>query len=139
AALKDKPPAEVRWTLARTDHQDADTEQRASALLHCAVKDADAKVAGRAFSGAAIELALASYPGFHVTAPPSDASPYGVYTASFVDAREVRQIAVLPDGSRLDIQPASETLELSDVDEQVLPESFTGGTRRAPLGTVIGA
>ena len=139
SAVKANPPAEIRWTLARTDHEDADTEQRASALLHCAVKDADPKVAGRAFSGAAIELALASYPGFHVTAPPSDASPYGVYTASYVDAGEVPHIAVLPDCSRVDIAPAAETLELSDVDDPVVPEPLTGPRRRAPIGAVVGA
>ncbi|MGI6875564.1 acyclic terpene utilization AtuA family protein [Amycolatopsis sp. 3B14] len=139
-ALKDRPPAEIRWTLARTDHEDADTEQRASALLHCAVKDADPKVAGRAFSGAAIELALASYPGFHVTAPPSDASPYGVYTAAYVDAAEVPHVAVLPDGSRVDIAPASDTLPLSEVDEPELPEPLPDGpARRVPLGTILGA
>ncbi|MDQ0380877.1 acyclic terpene utilization AtuA family protein [Amycolatopsis thermophila] len=139
-ALKDRPPAEIRWTLARTDHEDADTEQRASALLHCAVRDADPKVAGRAFSGAAIELALASYPGFHVTAPPSDASPYGVYTASYVDAAEVPHVAVLPDGSRVDIAPAADTLSLSEVDEPELPEPLPAGpARRAPLGTILGA
>ncbi|WP_027928784.1 acyclic terpene utilization AtuA family protein [Amycolatopsis thermoflava] len=139
-ALKDRPPAEIRWTLARTDHEDADTEQRASALLHCAVKDADPKVAGRAFSGAAIELALASYPGFHVTAPPSDASPYGVYTAAYVDAAEVPHVAVLPDGSRVDIAPAADTLPLSEVDEPELPEPLPDGpARRVPLGTILGA
>ncbi|WP_435119801.1 acyclic terpene utilization AtuA family protein [Amycolatopsis thermoflava] len=139
-ALKDRPPAEIRWTVARTDHEDADTEQRASALLHCAVKDADPKVAGRAFSGAAIELALASYPGFHVTAPPSDASPYGVYTAAYVDAAEVPHVAVLPDGSRVDIAPAADTLPLSEVDEPELPEPLPDGpTRRVPLGTILGA
>ncbi|MFJ8815066.1 acyclic terpene utilization AtuA family protein [Amycolatopsis thermoflava] len=139
-ALKDRPPAEIRWTLARTDHEDADTEQRASALLHCAVKDADPKVAGRAFSGAAIELALASYPGFHVTAPPSDASPYGVYTAAFVDAAEVPHVAVLPDGSRVDIAPATDTLPLSEVDEPELPEPLPDGpARHVPLGTILGA
>ncbi|OXM66269.1 MULTISPECIES: acyclic terpene utilization AtuA family protein [Amycolatopsis] len=139
-ALKARPPAEIRWTLARTDHTDADTEQRASALLHCAVKDADPKVAGRAFSGAAIELALASYPGFHVTAPPSDASPYGVYTAAYVDAAEVPHVAVLPDGSRLDIAPATDTLDLSEVDDPELPEPLPDGpTRRVPLGTILGA
>ncbi|MEU0512490.1 MULTISPECIES: acyclic terpene utilization AtuA family protein [Amycolatopsis] len=139
-ALKDRPPAEIRWTLARTDHEDADTEQRASALLHCAVKDADPKVAGRAFSGAAIELALASYPGFHVTAPPSDASPYGVYTAAFVAAAEVPHVAVLPDGSRVDIAPATDTLPLSEVDEPELPEPLPDGpARRVPLGTILGA
>ncbi|TNC22988.1 acyclic terpene utilization AtuA family protein [Amycolatopsis alkalitolerans] len=139
ASLKDHPPAEIRWTLARTEHEDADTEQRASALLHCAVKDADPKVAGRAFSGAGIELALASYPGFHVTAPPSDASPYGVYTASFVDSSSVPHVAVLPDGSRVDVPPARETRELSDVEEPPLPESFSGRLKRAPLGSVLGA
>lgn len=138
-SLKDNPPAEIRWTLARTDHEDADTEQRASALLHCAVKDANPKVAGRAFSGAAIELALASYPGFHVTTPPSDASPFGVYTASYVDAGEALHIAVLPDGTRVDIAPATETLPLSDVEEPALPKPWEGPTKRAPLGAVVGA
>lgn len=139
-ALKANPPAEIKWTLARTDHADADTEQRASALLHCAVKDSDANIAGRAFSGAAIELALASYPGFHVTAPPSNASPYGVYTASYVDAAEVPHVAVLPDGSRVDIAPSNETQPLSDVDEPELGEKpEPGSVRRVPLGTVIGA
>jgi len=139
-ALKDRPPAEVRWTLARTDHPDADTEQRASALLHVAVKDADPKVAGRAFTGAAVELALASYPGFNVTAPPSDASPYGVYTASYVDAVKVPHIAVLPDRSRMDIAPPGETRELSVVDEPALPEPVDAGpVRRVPLGRIAGA
>ncbi|WP_414944365.1 acyclic terpene utilization AtuA family protein [Amycolatopsis sp. cmx-11-32] len=139
-ALKARPPSEVRWTLARTDQADAETEQQASALLHVAVKDADLEVAGRAFSGAAIELALASYPGFHVTAPPAAASPYGVYRAAFVDAKEVPHVAVLPDGERRDIAQADDTLALSDVDEYGLPAPYTQAqVRRAPLGKVIGA
>ncbi|MEU4668285.1 acyclic terpene utilization AtuA family protein [Amycolatopsis sp. NPDC023774] len=139
-ALERKPPAEVRWTLARTDHRDAGTEEQASALLHVAVKDADPKIAGRAFSGAAVELALASYPGFHVTAPPSDASPYGVYSAAFVDAAEVPHIAVLPDGRVVDIAPSTRTLALTEVDEPALPEPLPDGpVRRVPLGRVIGA
>ncbi|WP_439378644.1 acyclic terpene utilization AtuA family protein [Amycolatopsis lexingtonensis] len=140
ASLKDRPPADVRWTLARTDHADADTEQTASALLHVAVKDADPKVAGRAFTGAAVELALASYPGFHVTAPPSDASPFGVYTAAYVAAEKVPHVAVLPDGMRVDIAPSTSTRDLSDVDEPALPEPLDHGpVRRVPLGTIVGA
>jgi hypothetical protein len=140
SALGDRPPAEVRWMLARTDHQDAETEERASALLHCAVKDAEQSVVGRAFSAAAVELALASYPGFHVTAPPADASPYGVCTAAFVERSRVPHVAVLPDGSRIYISPAAQTLELADVDEPPLPAPLPPGpTRRVPLGTIFGA
>ncbi|HEY9303197.1 MAG TPA: acyclic terpene utilization AtuA family protein, partial [Mycobacterium sp.] len=71
AALTVKP-AELEWTLARTEHPDADTEEAASALLRCVVRDPDPANVGRQFSSAAVELALASYPGFTVTAPPGD-------------------------------------------------------------------
>jgi hypothetical protein len=135
-----KRPAELTWTMARTDRADADTEEEASALLHCVVKDADAAVVGRPFSGAAVELALASYPGFHVTAPPADGSPYGVYTAAYVDAKVVPHVAVLPGGLRVDVEPAARNEPLADVDEPGLPEPLPAGpTRRAPLGAVIGA
>ena len=74
-------PAELQWTLARTDHVDADTEETASALLRCVVRDPDPDNVGRQFSSAAVELALASYPGFTSTAPPGDGQVYGVFTA----------------------------------------------------------
>ncbi|MGV1088570.1 MAG: acyclic terpene utilization AtuA family protein [Mycobacterium sp.] len=138
-ALTD-PPAEVQWELARTDRPDADTEQTASALLTCTVRDADAAKVGRRFSAAAVELALASYPGFHTTAPPSDASVYGVFTAGYVPATEVPHLAVHPDGTRVGIAPAVETLELAPADPPALPEPLPAGpTRRVPLGTVAGA
>ncbi|HLY34202.1 MAG TPA: acyclic terpene utilization AtuA family protein [Jatrophihabitantaceae bacterium] len=131
---------DATWTLARTDHPDADVQEEAAALLHCVVRGTDPKVLGRAFSGAAIELALASIPGFHVTAPPGDASPYGVFTAAYVDAREVPHVAVLPDGTRVHIEPPAVTQD---------PEGFrtpdrrnpsrSGATRRVPLGTIAGA
>lgn len=121
-------------------------------LLRCAVKDPDPKVVGRAFSNAAIELALASYPGFHVTAPPGDAAPYGVFTAGYVDATEIEHHVVLPDGTLRDIQPAAETLALEPVEEPGLPMPLPrllaagrsgpgpgGTTRRVPLGEVAGA
>ncbi|WP_167175920.1 acyclic terpene utilization AtuA family protein [Saccharomonospora amisosensis] len=140
SALRGNEPAEVRWTLGRTDHADADTEEAASALLHCAVRDTDPKVAGRAFSGAAIELALASYPGFHVTAPPAEASPYGVFTDSTLDARQVPHVAVLADGTRVDIPPPDETRELREPADPPLPEPLPKGpVRRVPLGTIAGA
>jgi hypothetical protein len=131
---------DATWTLARTDHADAAVQEEAAALLHCVVRGTDPKALGRAFSSAAIELALASYPGFHVTAPPGDASPYGVFSAANVPATEVAHVAVLADGTRVPIHPASETSPLEDVAQPPLPTApVKGPTRRLPLGTIAGA
>ncbi len=130
---------DAAWTLARTDHPDAGSEQEASALLHCVVRSADPKAIGRAFSGAAVELALASYPGFHLTAPPGDATPYGVFTDAYVDAADVDHVAVLSDGTRVRIEAVAGTAALAEVPEPALPAPPGGPTRRAPLGTVAGA
>ncbi|KQY03393.1 exopolyphosphatase [Mycobacterium sp. Root135] len=133
-------PAELEWTLARTDHPDADTEESASALLRCVVRDSDPKVVGRQFSSAAVELALASYPGFTTTAPPGDGQVYGVFTAGYVDATDVPHVAVHADGGRTSIPAASPTRELAPVDPAPLPPPLPAGpTRRAPLGLVAGA
>ncbi|MGA6171720.1 acyclic terpene utilization AtuA family protein [Streptomyces sp. NPDC012600] len=135
-----RPPAEVRWELVRTDRPDADTEERASALLRLTVRDQDADAVGRAVSSAAVELALGSYPGFHVTAPPGKGAPYGVFEAIHVPAGEVEHLAVLPDGRREIIEPPTHTRELAEVDEPPLPDPYPSGpTRRAPLGLVAGA
>jgi hypothetical protein len=133
-------PAELGWTLARTDHVDADTEEAASALLTCVVRDPDPKMVGRQFSSAAVELALASYPGFTSTSPPGDGQVFGVFTPGYVPATEVQHVAVQPDGSRTAIAPATETLELADAEPAALPEPLpAGATRRVPLGTIAGA
>ncbi|HET6876192.1 MAG TPA: acyclic terpene utilization AtuA family protein [Jatrophihabitans sp.] len=129
---------DAQWTLARTDHPDAAVQEEAAALLHCVVRGPDPKAIGRAFSGAAIELALASYPGFHVTAPPGDASPYGVFRAAFVPVAEVPHIAVLADGSRVEIAPPSETLPLSPVPEPRLEKMGGAPLTTVPFGTLFG-
>ncbi|BDU09013.1 acyclic terpene utilization AtuA family protein [Nocardia cyriacigeorgica] len=130
-------PAELDWTLARLDRSDAGTEEQASALLRCVVRDPDPNKVGRAFSSVAVELALASYPGCSFTTLPGNGSPYGVYTPGFVDAAEVPHVAVLADGTRVDIAQASETRALEPVPTPELPEPLTPtGTRRAPLGTI---
>ncbi|AGB25464.1 Protein of unknown function (DUF1446) [Mycobacterium sp. JS623] len=133
-------PAEMEWTLARTDHADADTEEAASALLRCVVRDPDPANVGRQFSSAAVELALASYPGFTSTSPPGDGQVYGVFTPGYVDAAKVPHVAVHADGTRVDIAPAAQTLELAPVPPFALPEPLPfGETRRVPLGVIAGA
>jgi hypothetical protein len=146
-------PADLRWTLVRTDRPDADTEEAASAFLRCAAKDPDPRTVGRAFSGAAVELALAGYPGFHLTAPPGDAAPYGVFTAALVDRADVVEVAVLPNGSRTTLPPRSVSRAdapgagpagagpVGSGDEVPLPDDCgaEAPTRRTPLGLVVGA
>ncbi|MEU5042325.1 acyclic terpene utilization AtuA family protein [Streptomyces griseorubiginosus] len=132
--------ADVRWDLARTDRPDADTEETASALLRLVVRDPDQEVVGRALSGAAVELALASYPGFHVLAPPGKGSPYGVFEDVYVPHGAVDHVAVLHDGRRITVAPAQETAVLEEVPPPPLPEPLDEGpTARAPLGLVAGA
>ncbi|MEU2205849.1 acyclic terpene utilization AtuA family protein [Streptomyces hygroscopicus] len=149
-AMSKRRPAEVRWTLSRTDHPDAAAQEEASALLRLVVRDRDQAAVGRVISGAAVELALASYPGFHVTAPPGKGSPYGVFEAVYLPADTVPHTAVLPDGSRRAIPPApAAAVPEEPVDELPLPEPVDelplppplppGPTRRAPLGAVAGA
>ncbi|AEV84050.1 hypothetical protein ACWT_3027 [Actinoplanes sp. SE50] len=96
-------PETLVWDLIRTDRPDPGTQAEGAAVLHCHGKDADPDVVGRPFSGAAIELALASYPGFHVTGPPSGATPYGVFEAAYLPQGEVPHVVVLPDGVRVEV------------------------------------
>jgi Acyclic terpene utilisation family protein AtuA len=139
-ALAKLRPQEVRWSLARTDHPDAAVQEEASALLRLVVRDPDPQAVGRAVGTAAVELALAGIPGFHLTAPPGDASPYGVFTAAYVDQGAVEHTAVLPDGRRVTVSVPPATRDLEPVPDPPLPPPLPAGpTRRMPLGTVAGA
>ncbi|MFH8339927.1 acyclic terpene utilization AtuA family protein [Streptomyces sp. AM6-12] len=138
--LAKAPPAHVSWELVRTDRPDAGTEERASALLRLVVRDPDQRVVGRVLSGAAIELALASYPGFHVLAPPGKGDPYGIFEDAYVPQEDVAHTAVLPDGSPVRVPPPPETRPLAKTPPPGLPDPLPlGATRRAPLGLVAGA
>ncbi|MCB0957101.1 MAG: acyclic terpene utilization AtuA family protein, partial [Ilumatobacter sp.] len=92
----------VRFVEAPSD---APTQEQASGRLHITVKSSDERVAGRAFSGAAIELALANYPGFFATGGPSEAQSYGVYWPALVDRSEVTETVVHPTGTREVVAP----------------------------------
>ncbi|WP_405681400.1 MULTISPECIES: acyclic terpene utilization AtuA family protein [unclassified Streptomyces] len=142
--------ADAAWTLSRTDHEDAPTEETASALLRLVVRDPSPDRVGRGLTSAAIELALASYPGFHVTAPPGPAQPYGVFTSALVPASDVPHAAVLPDGTRVPVPAAPRTAPPAYEARgagggATVPggagagESPEGPTTRAPLGAVAGA
>lgn len=141
-----RAPADLTWTLTRLDRTDAPTQQQASAMLQCVAKDADPNVVGRQFSSAAVELALASYPGFTMTAPPGTGSPFAVFEPGYVPAHRVPHRVHLADGSTLDIDaspvatpaPAADTSSPAEPAEPADPARW-GLTRRAPLGDIAGA
>ena len=137
-ALAPTPPQELTWELVRTDRPDPATQAQASALLRCHARDSDPDRVGRAFTSAAVELALASYPGFFVTAPPGPATPFGVFRAAYLPQASVPHTAVLPDGSRVRIPPPAATTPPAPADLTPRPaERFGGPTTTAPLGRVV--
>jgi hypothetical protein len=94
-------PADLQrsWSTWRAPAPDSATEEGAAALLRLTVWSTDEQAVGRAFTGPAIELVLASYAGFHVTAPPGKPSAYGVYRPTYVDRGLVEHTVHLPNGS----------------------------------------
>jgi hypothetical protein len=129
----------VTWTLGPVPAADADTEEGASTLLRCTVQDASPDPVGRAFSSAAVELALASYPGFTMTAPPGSGTPYGVYRAEYVDRSSVTHTVTQAEGHHVVI-PDPPTLSDYHADD-VRPSGYEppGATVRRPLGTFVHA
>jgi hypothetical protein len=132
---------EVTWSLARTDREDPPTNEQAVATLRLTVKDTDDKRIGRPFSNAAVEIALASYPGCTLTSPPGAATMYGVYWPASMPNDLVRHEAVLADGTRIAIEPPKETTATlpPPLRAAAYADVPPGGTVRAPLGTLVGA
>ena len=94
---------ETRFVPVPSDGLD---QERSSGLLHVFATGPDERAVGRAFSSAAIELALASIPGFFTTSPPGPAQAYGVFWPAAVPADEIEQVVVLADGRRIRIDAA---------------------------------
>jgi Acyclic terpene utilisation family protein AtuA len=133
---------DVQWSLARTDREDPETNEQAVARLTVSVKDNDAAKIGRPFSGAAVEIALASYPGATLTAPPGEATPYGVYEAAYIPNSLVEHRVVTEDGATIEIEtPTGESLpdRLFHHPGGGDPPEDWGSIWKVPLGTVAGA
>jgi len=134
------PPDEIVWHLDRTDTFDPPTQAQATSLLRCDVRSAQPEPVGRAFSDAAVQVALASYPGFTVSRPPSGGTPFGVYQAAYLPQADVPHVVVHPDGRREDIAPPVVTDSLSLANgRQHAGESRQNvelSGNRAPLGEI---
>ena len=131
---------EVTVKLSRTDHENPASNEEAGALLRITVKDKDPKKVGRAFSGKAVEMALANYPGFNMAGGLSSETAFGVYWPALVPIDAIKEVVVAHDGSRIDV-PSVTSDATSSVDAPPPPsaEVPSGPTKRVPLGTVFGA
>lgn len=130
---------EIEVRLLRTDQPDPSSNEAALAHLVVTATDRDADKVGRAFSNAAVSLALASYPGFTLAAPPGAARPMVRYWPSAIPQRPSR---VTVEGTEAEVPPTAGT---SRVDEAVaagfLPSGRwdTAATVEAPIGRLLGA
>ncbi len=132
----------VAWSAPASPAANADTEEAASVLLRCTVQDPKPDPVGRAFTAAAVELALASYPGFTMTTPPAQPTPYGIYRAEYVDRGRVQHTVVHADGTREVIADPTD-FGTADPDQGLRPSPYPAPTdtrtRRLPLGTFVHA
>jgi hypothetical protein len=147
--------AEFDARLIRSDKADAPINVEATAQLRITVKDADPEMVGRRFSGAATELALAGYPGLHLTGPPTAGAVYGVYWPALMPAGLVVPEVIHADGRRVPVPHtayrAAGARAPAPADGGTAGTTDTAGARsdradpgvgptgRLPLGTLIGA
>ena len=133
------PDAEL--ALSRTDVGDPATNDAATAHLRVTVKDSSPDRIGRAFSSAAVELGLASYPGFTMTAPPGEATPYGVYHPLLVPRDLVTPVVVHSGGRRVEVPhpPVGQAPPVPESPAYDATQPPDGPTERVPLGRVLGA
>jgi hypothetical protein len=133
--------ASVTTRLVRTDKPDPASNEEAVALWRLTVKDPDERKVGRAVSGAVVELALATIPGFFgIGGGARDARPYGVYRPALVPADLVPQHVAILGGARTMIDSVAPA---GSVDVHATPgaavEPPGGESVAAPLGRVVGA
>jgi hypothetical protein len=132
--------AEAVTRLDRTDKPDPPTNEEAVASLTVTVKDPDPRRIGRAFGAPAIELALASYPGYFGAGGPREAEPYGVYWPTLVPSSLVHhEVVVGGDRTVVDSTPAGLPGEPVAPAGVPLPDPPGGPTLRVPLGRLVGA
>jgi hypothetical protein len=131
--------AETHVSLRRGDRADPRSNEEAFAFLSVAVKDSDPQKVGRNFANRVVEMALASYPGFTMTSPPSGESQIGVFWPALVPSRAVPHRVVIGD-ARIDVPPVEAPHVPLSVPPPAAPRPLPAGpTRDLPLGTICGA
>jgi hypothetical protein len=129
---------DIRFVPAPSDSTDG--QEAASAKLHITMKAPDERLVGRAFSSAAVELALANYPGFFTTSAPGPAQAFGIYWPALVEATAVDHQVITATGQRIAIAPTPNSVLAEPISApgfaDVAPSVLEPGQ---PLGTWFGA
>jgi hypothetical protein len=131
--------AETSVRLIRSDRPDPRSNEEAFASLQITVKDPDAARVGRAFSNKVVEMALANYPGFFMTSPPAEASPFGVYWPALIPSELVEHRVVMA-SETIPVRPVSSAADVGAITltaPSMLPPA--GPSEHLPLGTICGA
>jgi hypothetical protein len=133
--------AETHVSLSRGEQSDPTSNEQAFAHLTLAVRDPDAEKVGRAFSNKAVEMALASYPGCFLDAPPGRGSQVPVYWPTLIPNRVVEQRVVIG-GESLTLEsalPPARAASPPSTPSGAPGAAPSGPTRSVPLGRLCGA
>jgi hypothetical protein len=137
--------AHVTPAPAKPDQLSAPPDEGPLAFLTISVASPDPSLAGKRFSAALIEMALASVPGFTATAPPDDAKPSVLNWPALLPARYLKQIIEI-DGEIIEVEEAAASLSAAapeapaQIGSSLEPSSPPEGPAvSAPIGSVFGA
>ncbi|HSK62015.1 MAG TPA: acyclic terpene utilization AtuA family protein [Actinomycetospora sp.] len=129
----------VETRLLRADRPDPARMTEAVSLLTVAVAGSKETV-GR-LSRAAVETALAGYPGFFATAPPGPGSAASVFWPILLPAADLPQLVGLADRTWTvpPPEPSERGVRVPRSSEIPVRSHHAGPTARAPLGRLVGA
>jgi hypothetical protein len=132
--------ASVDTRIVRTDKEDPESNEEATAFFKITLKSPDQDRVGRGIFNAMNELALASIPGYTGIGGGTPGRAFGVYEPARIPAANVPQEVVILGGETHEVSSV-----IPDGPSDVKPASGPsvkapgGPTRRAPLGSVVGA
>jgi hypothetical protein len=114
------------------------------ALLTISVASSDPALAGKRFSAAIIEMALASIPGFTVMAPPDDAKPAVLNWPALLPARHLKQVVQI-EGETIEVEEAAQPQGATPPEAPQIAPDTSAPTEpeepavSAPVGEIFGA
>ena len=125
--------------VIRTDKQDPDQQEKATAIWKITVKDQDERKVGRVFTDAMIHTVLAGIPGMYsLGSGPTAASPYGIYRPALVSAELVPQYVHLLDGATTLIEPSEQQETILNFKSEEPLSKPAGPSSRVAIGTICG-